>query len=143
MPKKGGIKLDKKSRKLQWLPYKNKFEYMTASHIRTKKYQFGYETEKLEYTLTKKYIPDFVIELPNRKLYIETKGNGRSFDSAARAKMVAVKAQHPDLDIRFVFWANGEFGAKRKDGTKQTQMGWAEKNGFKAAVREILDAWLQ
>lgn len=117
---------------------------MTASHIRTKKKsQFGYETEKLDYTLSKRYIPDFVVETPTKKIYIETKGNGRSWDSGVRAKMIAVKKQHPDLDIRFLFWSDGEFGAKRKDGSRNTQMAWAEKNGFPAAVREIPDAWLQ
>lgn len=141
MPKKDG--LTKEARKLQWKPYKNKFEYMTANHLRSLKHDFDYESEKLEYTLVKQYIPDFIIELPNRTLYIETKGNGRSWDAATRAKMVAIKKQHPDLDIRILFWANGEFGAKRKDGSRQTQLGWAEKNGFIAAIREIPDAWLQ
>ena len=136
-------KIDKQARKLQWKPYKNKFEYMTAQHIRSKKLNFEYETEKLEYTLTKKYIPDFIIEKPSGNLYIETKGNGRSWDASARAKMVAVKEQHPDLDIRILFWSDGEFGARRKDGTKQTQSGWAEKNGFQWAIRETPDEWLQ
>lgn len=136
-------KIDKVARKLQWKPYKNKFEYMTASHIRSRKLKFGYETERLEYTLTKKYVPDFIIKVGKKTLYIETKGNGRSWDAATRAKMVAIKEQHPKLDIRILFWANGEFGAKRKDGTRQTQLAWAEKNGFIAAVREIPDAWLQ
>jgi hypothetical protein len=141
MPTKDG--LTKEARKLQWKPYKNKFEYMTANHIRSRKLPFSYETEKLEYTLTKKYIPDFILETKSKhKIYIETKGNGRSWDSAVRAKMVAVKSEHPDLDIRILFWANGEFGAKRKDGTRNTQLAWAEKNGFIAAVREIPNEWL-
>lgn len=141
MPKKDGM--TKEARKLQWKPYKNKFEYMTANHIRSKKLKFEYETEKLDYTLSKRYIPDFIVTRPQGNLYIETKGNGRSWDAAARAKMVAVKKQHPHLDIRILFWANGEFGAKRKNGSKQTQLEWAEKNGFIAAVREIPDDWLQ
>lgn len=136
-------KIDKVARKLQWKPYKNKFEYMTAQTLRSKKLTSSYETEKLDYTLTKRYIPDFVVDTPTRRIYIETKGNGRSWDAATRAKMVAVKEQHPDLDIRILFWSNGEFGAKRKDGSRNTQLAWAEKNGFIAAVREIPDAWLQ
>jgi len=137
MPTKGG-------KKEQWKPYKNKFEFQTAEALQTKHLAFSYETEKLDYTLVKRYIPDFIfLTATGKKIYIETKGNGRSFDAAVRAKMVAVKKQHPELDIRILFWANGEFGARRKDGTRQTQMGWAEKNGFIAAVREIPDAWLQ
>lgn len=117
---------------------------MTAQHIRSQKLAFSYETEKIPYTLEKRYIPDFIVlTATGKKIYIETKGNGRSWDAAARAKMVAIKEQHHFMDIRILFWADGEFGAKRKDGSRQTQMGWAEKNGFIAAVREIPDAWLQ
>ncbi len=123
--------------------YRNKFETVTES-LKKSKVKFEYETEKLSYTITANYIPDFIVTTRSkRKIYIETKGNGRSFDGASRRKLMAVKAQHPDLDIRIVFWSDGKFGATRKDGTRQTQMGWAEKNGFMAAVREIPDAWLQ
>lgn len=141
MSTKDGIK---ESRKLQWKPYKNKFEYMTANHLRSKKLPFSYETEKLDYTLNKRYVPDFIIRTKsNHKIYVETKGNGRSWDAAVRAKMVAVKAEHPELDIRILFWSNGEFGAKRKDGSRNTQLEWAEKNGFISAVRELPDEWVQ
>ena len=133
--------MPKKSKK-DYSPYKNKFEYDVANRLSGADANYAYESEKLTYTLTKKYIPDFVIRNREAILYIETKGNGRSWDAAARAKMIAVKKQHPDKDIRILFWSNGEFGARRKDGTRQTQMGWAEKNGFTAAVREIPDGWL-
>lgn len=124
--------------------YKNKFEIVTGEFLKSKKLKFGYETEKLEYTITSNYIPDFiVITKSGKKIYIETKGNGRSWDGAARRKLVAVKKQHPDLDIRLVFWSDGKFGATRKDGTRQTQSSWSEKNGFLWAIREIPDEWLQ
>lgn len=123
--------------------YKNKFETVTGEHLTKKNVKFEYETEKLEYTITANYIPDFIIKTKSgKKIYIETKGNGRSWDGAARRKLVAVKKQHPDLDIRLVFWSDGKFGASRKDGTRQTQSGWAEKNGFKWAIREIPESWL-
>lgn len=131
----------KKKEKPNYSPYRNRFEYDVGNRLRGEDVDFSYETEKLTYTLTKKYIPDFVIRTPGGIRYIETKGNGRSFDAAARAKMIAVKKQHPDKDIRILFWSNGEFGARRKDGSRQTQMGWAKKNGFIAAVREIPDEW--
>lgn len=124
--------------------YRNKFEIQTGKTLKDNKVKFEYETEKLPYTITANYIPDFIITTKSkRKIYVETKGNGRSFDGASRRKLIAVKEQHPDLDIRILFWSDGKFGATRKDGTRQTQMGWAEKNGFKAAVREIPNAWLQ
>jgi hypothetical protein len=124
--------------------YKNKFEIVTGEFLTKKKLKFEYETEKLEYTITSNYIPDFIVTTKSgKKIYIETKGNGRSWDGAARRKLVAVKKQHPDLDIRLVFWSDGKFGASRKDGTRQTQSSWAEKNGFPWAIREIPNAWLQ
>lgn len=136
MPKK-----KEKKPKPDYSPYRNRFEYDVGNRLRGEDVDFSYETEKLTYTLTKQYVPDFVIRTPDAIRYIETKGNGRSFDAAARAKMIAVKKQHPDKDIRILFWSNGEFGARRKDGSRQTQMGWAEKNGFIAAVRDIPDEW--
>jgi len=123
--------------------YKNKFEIVTGEFLTKKKIKFEYETEKLEYTITANYIPDFIVTTKSgKKIYIETKGNGRSWDGASRRKLIAVRSQHPEKDIRIVFWSDGKFGATRKDGTRQTQSGWAEKNGFKWAIREIPESWL-
>lgn len=58
---------------------------------------FEYESVPLTYVLTSVYTPDFV--LPNGVI-VETKG---LFDSDDRRKMLAVKAQHPALDIRLCF----------------------------------------
>jgi hypothetical protein len=124
--------------------YRNKFEQVTGDSLNDKSISFEYETERLSYTITANYIPDFILfTRSGRKIYIETKGNGRSFDGASRRKLIAVRSQHPEKDIRIVFWSDGKFGATRKDGTRQTQCGWATKNGFLCAVREIPDAWLQ
>lgn len=123
--------------------YRNKFEKDTGDHLASKKVKFEYETEKLEYTVAGRYIPDFIIRTKDgNKIYIETKGNGRSFDGPVRRKMVAVKKQHPDKDIRIVFYADGKIGPKRKDGTRLTQGEWATKNGFKWAIRTIPESWL-
>lgn len=124
--------------------YKNKFESVTGEFLKHKNIKFSYETERLPYTIKSSYVPDFIINTKsNKKIYIETKGNGRSWDGSARRKLVAVKSQHPDVDLRLVFWSDGKFGATRKDGTRQTQSGWAEKNGFKYSIRNIPDDWLQ
>lgn len=45
--------------------------------------------------------------------------------------MVAVKRQHPDLDIRIVFYSK-----KLKD------IKWAERHGFPYAIDEIPKEWL-
>lgn len=123
--------------------YRNKFEEKTGNGLTQKGIQFGYETEKLDYVLTGRYIPDFIITRKDgHKIYIESKGGGRSFDAGARRKMVAVRGQHPDKDIRLLFYADGLFGPKRKDGSRMSQMQWAEKNGFTAAVKDVPEEWL-
>lgn len=123
--------------------YRNKFEIVTGESLERNSIKFEYETERLPYTIEANYIPDFILHTRSgRKIYIETKGNGRSFDGASRRKLIAVRSQHPEKDIRIVFWGDGKFGATRKDGTRQTQSGWAHKNGFKYAIKTIPEEWL-
>ena len=123
--------------------YRNKFESKTGEMLNANNIQFRYESERLAYTVSGKYIPDFIIQTNRGKtLYIETKGNGRSFDAASRRKLIAVKLQHPDKDIRIVFYSDGAVGATRKDGTRLRQSEWADKHGFKYSIREIPNEWL-
>ena len=65
------------------------------------KVNFIYEGMKIVYfqpEIKKTYTPDFPIQ--NTQLVIETKG---AFNSADRKKMKTIKAQNPNLDIRFIF----------------------------------------
>lgn len=126
------------------MKYRNKFETQTAEFLSNKKIKFGYESEKLDYVIEAKYVPDFIIETKRgKKIYIETKGNGRSFDGAARRKLIAVKNGHQDKDIRIVFYSDGKIGPKRKDGTFMRQSDWAKKHWFKYAIKSIPDEWLK
>jgi hypothetical protein len=77
--------------------YRSKFEASVAASLKARGLQFGYEVQALSYTISAVYTPDFV--LPNGVI-VETKG---LLDSDDRRKMVAVKAQHPELDIRLCF----------------------------------------
>lgn len=123
--------------------YRNKFERLTAEQLTDKSVEFSYETERIRYTVEGNYIPDFKIRTATGKtIYVETKGNGRSFDGQARRKLRAVQEQHPDIDLRIVFYTDGKCGPKRKDGTYMRQMEWAAKYGFKAAVMDIPQEWL-
>ena len=95
-----------------------------------------YEPISLQYTLVKKYTPDF--RLPNGIL-VEAKGNFRS--TAERTKMIAIKKQNPDVEIRFLF-QNAKL--KIRKGSKTTYAMWAEKNGFKWAEGEVIPpSWLK
>lgn len=123
--------------------YRNKFEKDTGDHLASKKVKFEYETEKLEYTVAGRYIPDFIIRKKDgSKIYIETKGGGRSFDGPSRRKLRAVQEQHPEIDLRIVFYADGKCGPKRKDGTFMRQSDWSKKYGFRFSIGTIPESWL-
>ena len=60
---------------------------------------YEYESSKVAYTIQHHYVPDFI--LPNN-VHLETKGY---WDPADRRKVLAVKRDNPDLDLRMVFQA--------------------------------------
>lgn len=96
-----------------------------------------YESEVLSYIETKDYRPDFIItKKDGSKIYIESKG---FFPYPDRAKMVAVKASHPDLDIRIVFYRDNPSQLGR--GSKSRPSDWAIKNNFPFAIKEIPRDW--
>jgi Autographiviridae endonuclease I len=114
--------------------FKNKFEGRLFGQLQRnqKKYEydFSYETEQIPYTIEGNYIPDFPIKKKSgKKMYIEGKGY---FRPESKRKMVAVKKQHPELDIRIVFYS-----ARKRD------IKWAEKNGFPYAIGRIPLEWLE
>jgi len=87
------------------------------------KVEYEYESETLPYTIPaseRTYLPDF--KFPNG-IYIEVKGK---LDIDARRKMILVKAQNPDADIRFLFHRNNLL---RKRG-KMRYADWCKKEGF-------------
>lgn len=128
--------------KKNYKPYRNRFEQKTGEHLAQEGIQFEYETERLSYTVEGKYTPDFIITTESgRKIYVETKGNGLSFDGHVKRKMIAVKKAHPELDIRMLFYSDGKCGPKRKDGTYMRQSDWAKKYGFPCAIKTIPEEW--
>jgi hypothetical protein len=89
-----------------------------------------YETEKLEYYLPKKYIPDFVI--PNKDgtlTYIEVKGYLRYED---QVKMRAVRLQHPEKDIWMWFPKD-----QRVHRSNLTNSEWCDKYGYKWRIVDV------
>lgn len=96
-----------------------------------------YEQHTINYTIPESkhvYTPDF--RLPNG-IFVETKGR---FVIEDRKKHVLIKAQHPELDIRFVF--QNSRGKIRK-GSKTTYADWCDKHGFIYADKNIPDDWLK
>jgi predicted nuclease of restriction endonuclease-like RecB superfamily len=107
---------------------RNKFEKKIYQQLKKAKVKFGYETERITYLLSGYYLPDFVIETPYGRVYIETKGYLRP---EHKRKMCAVKKLHPEIDLRILFYSHNKKYIK-----------WAEKNGFRYAVDTIPKEWL-
>ena len=101
---------------------RSKLEEKVAQLLKELGISFEYESTKVPYILQCNYTPDFL--LPNG-IYLETKG---LFSPEDRRKMVAVKKNNPDLDIRMVFQAPFNKIEKR---SKTTYAQWCDKNGFK------------
>lgn len=80
------------------------------------------------------YTPDWL--LPNG-IIVESKG---LFVSEDRSKHLLVKAQHPLLDLRFVF---SKATTPLRKGSRTTYAAWCEKHGFKWSAVSIPEAWLK
>ena len=118
---------------------KQTFEQRVMSNLTAKGVEFTFEPHSLSYNVTRDYIPDLLIG----EVYVEIKGY---FRQDAQRKMRAVKKQHPEKDIRFLFQkanATIQGAKKRKDGSKMTCKEWAERYGFKYAEgEEIPNQWI-
>lgn len=117
--------------------FRSGLEEKIAADLTSKGVGFTYEELTLPYVAPAKphkYTPDFVLE---NGIIVESKGR---FETADRQKHLLVKAQHPELDIRFVFSSSK---AKINKRSTTTYGDWAEKNGFKYADKSIPDAWLR
>jgi Autographiviridae endonuclease I len=107
---------------------RNLFEKKINLQLKKAKVNFGYETEKIAYVIAGHYTPDFVIQTPLGKVYVETKGYLRPED---KRKLVAVRKCNPNLDIRILFYREVPSYTK-----------WATKHGFKWAINKIPIEWL-
>ena len=120
--------------------YRSGLEEAIAHQIAAANLPVIYEETTLDYVWPErpsKYTVDFDIAGPNGQVtYIEAKG---LFDVQSRHKMLLVKQQHPDLDIRFVF---SNANAPIYKGSPTTYAQWCDKHGFPWANRRIPDEWL-
>jgi hypothetical protein len=111
---------------------RNKFEEAVAKQLKRRRKDFSYESLRIPYVLFRNYIPDFIIRLDggSRQLFIECKGYLRVED---KAKLRAVRKQHPDKDIRLLFDSERNFNRNTK---------WCTKHGFPHAWGIIPEDWL-
>ena len=116
--------------------YRSGLEKVVAEFLKQNKKNFRYEDLKIEWKdlRYRTYTPDFILD---NGIIVETKG---IFDNEDRRKHLAVREQHPELDIRLVF-SNAK--AKLYKGSKTTYAMWCEKNNFLYSHRVIPPDWLE
>ena len=116
--------------------YRSKFEARVAEDLAKKGQTFAYEDRKLDYlepAKNRKYTVDFSLECG---IIVECKGR---LTAADRKKMLLVKDQHPDKDIRMLFQRASN---PIYTGSNTTYAQWADNNGFKWAEGSVPEEWL-
>ena len=114
--------------------YRSLYETAVAEHLPS---GVLYEPVCITYTVEKVsiYKPDWL--LPEQCICLEAKG---LFPIENRAKMLLVRQQYPDLDIRILFQ---RAQTPLQKGSKYTYEDWCKKHGFPCAQGpRIPDAWL-
>ena len=116
--------------------YRSGLEKKLADELKALKVKFSYESLKIEWEdlAYRTYTPDFVLD---NGIIIESKG---MFTAADRRKHLAIKRQHPKLDIRFVFENSRR---KLRKGAKSTYGEWCYKYGLLYSNRVIPEEWLK
>jgi|TARA_R100001463_G_scaffold129430_2_gene188340 hypothetical protein len=116
--------------------YRSGLEDAVATYLNKLKIVFTYEKVKIEWEdlAYRTYTPDFVL---NNGIIIETKG---MFTALDRRKHIAIKKQHPKLDIRFVFTNSKR---KLRKGAKSSYAQWCIRYGFNYYDRIIPEEWLK
>ena len=121
--------------------FRSGLEYSFAEDLEDKGVKYDYESNVISYVRPEslhRYTPDFFVESKSGKtIIIETKGRFLAID---RRKHLAIKKQHPKLDIRFVFENSKN---KLRKGAKSTYGQWCIKYGFRYYDRIVPEDWLK
>ena len=114
--------------------YRSNLEKDIANLLEGLGVSFQYESEKLSYTIEHNYTPDFV--LPNYT-YLEAKGYWAAED---RRKILAVKRDNPDVDLRMIFQSPYNTISKK---SKTTYAQWCDKHDIPwTSYKDIPIEWL-
>ena len=114
--------------------FRSKLEERIATLLQELGVSYEYESTRVPYTIQHFYNPDFI--LPNY-VHLEAKGY---WDAADRRKILAVKKENPDLDLRMVFQAPYNKISKK---SKTTYAQWCEKHDIPwCAFHTIPIDWL-
>lgn len=113
--------------------YRSKFEASVAKNLDDNKIKFSYETINIDYIISSSYCPDIIFD---NGIICEIKG---LFRKEERRKHLAIQAQHPTLDVRFVF-QNSKTKLSKAKGSL-TYAKWCERHGFLYADKIIPPEW--
>jgi hypothetical protein len=127
--------------------YKSGLEVDIAEDLDAEGIEYTYEGEAVPYRVPErvaKYFPDFP-RVNGTNIYIEGKGRfghfrGDGAGAKERQKLILVKEQHPEMDIRLIFTS-----AKKPiyKGSKTTYAKWADDHGFKWAEKRVPRSWIE
>ena len=116
------------------IKFRSKLEERVATLLQELGVSYEYEPTKVSYTIEHTYTPDFL--LPNYT-YLETKGY---WDAADRRKVLAVKRDNPEIDLRMVFQSPYNTISK---SSKTTYAKWCERHDIPwCAFHTIPIDWL-
>ena len=101
--------------------FRSKLEERIADLLQELGVSYEYESTRVPYTIQHFYNPDFI--LPNY-VHLEAKGYWTPQD---RRKILAVKKENPDLDLRMVFQAPYNTISKK---SKTTYAQWCEQHAI-------------
>ena len=123
-----------KRQKKRTSKFRSGVEEQVANLLTSLGVTYEYESTKVPYTIQHNYYPDFV--LPNYT-YLEAKGYWSSED---RRKILAVKKDNPDIDLRMVFQSPYN---KISKNSKTTYAKWCEKHDIPwCAYHSLPIEWL-
>jgi len=128
--------------------FRSGLERRVAEQLDKADVAFLFEDDWVHYVVPErnaKYLPDFKFEGTN--IIIEAKGRfggaWRGSDKGAeeRQKLILLKEQHPELEIRIVF---ERASTPIYKGSKTTYAKWADTHGFKWADKGTVPAdWIK
>ena len=122
--------------------YDSNWEYELHSGILD---GWSFHTDKVPYTVSHNYHPDFLRVIDGKKILLEAKG--RFWDYAEFSKYIWISKTLPeDTELVFLF-ANPSApmpqAKRRKDGTKRSHGEWASANNFRWFSEDsIPDSWI-
>lgn len=121
--------------------YRSQLEKKVADQLEAAGIPYDYEGEWVHYTVPErkaKYLPDFSIK--GTRILLEAKGRFGGFKSDSsgaqeRQKILLLKEQHPELDIRIVFQ---DVRKPIYRGSKTSYKKWSEDHGITYSDKGVI-----